>query len=490
MRRIWAFLTLLFTSLLLTAPIQAQAIQVSLTTTAVPASTPVTVAVTAGDLTGRGIIAFDFDLLFDPAVLQIQATPIDQSGTLSSAMTVTPNVTTGRIRVSGFGTVALTGSGTLLKLNFNAIGSAGSGSNLIWQKFQFNEGTPQTTTVNGRIDLISASDISISPSNQTILLTRDATFTVTINPVQAGATTITLASSNPALVAVPASISIPAGVATGNFKALGSAPGGPVTITAGLPSGLGGKTATATANVIRIVACFSAANYWGEPLAIESIVAMFGVDMATTSMGAPGVPLPTILGGTKVEVRDANGTTRLAPLFYVSPGQINYQIPEGTVPGSVTITVTSGNGTVSIGSMAVSTVAPGVFTADSSGNGVAAAWAYRYKADGSVIPTLAFTFDTVLQKYVSVPIDLGAESDVTYLLLFGTGIRYRSSLSNTIIKLGGTDAQVDYAGPQGDYVGLDQMNILVPRSLIGRGEVDVVLTVDNKPANLVRLNFK
>ncbi|MBK9706516.1 MAG: hypothetical protein IPO77_05830 [Acidobacteria bacterium] len=82
MRQIWAFLTLLFITLLLTAPIQAQAIQVSLPTTAVPASTPVTVAVTAGDLTGRGIIAFDFDLLFDPAILQIQATPIDQSGTL------------------------------------------------------------------------------------------------------------------------------------------------------------------------------------------------------------------------------------------------------------------------------------------------------------------------------------------------------------------------------------------------------------------------
>jgi len=39
-------------------------------------------------------------------------------------------------------------------------------------------------------------------------------------------------------------------------------------------------------------------------------------------------------------------------------------------------------------------------------------------------------------------------------------------------------------------VGLDQVNVLIPRSLIGRGEVDVVLTVDGKPANTVRVAIK
>jgi len=46
---------------------------------------------------------------------------------------------------------------------------------------------------------------------------------------------------------------------------------------------------------------------------------------------------------------------------------------------------------------------------------------------------------------------------------------------------------VQYAGPQGGYAGLDQVNIRVPRSLAGRGNVDVVLTVDGKTANAVTI---
>jgi uncharacterized protein (TIGR03437 family) len=38
--------------------------------------------------------------------------------------------------------------------------------------------------------------------------------------------------------------------------------------------------------------------------------------------------------------------------------------------------------------------------------------------------------------------------------------------------------------------GLDQVNVAVPRTLIGRGEVDIVLAVDGKAANTVRVNIK
>jgi len=38
--------------------------------------------------------------------------------------------------------------------------------------------------------------------------------------------------------------------------------------------------------------------------------------------------------------------------------------------------------------------------------------------------------------------------------------------------------------------GLDQLNLIVPRSLAGRGEVDVVLTVDGRTANTVKVNIK
>jgi len=75
------------------------------------------------------------------------------------------------------------------------------------------------------------------------------------------------------------------------------------------------------------------------------------------------------------------------------------------------------------------------------------------------------------------------------LLLFGTGLRERSSLDKVAAKIGGVEALVSYVGEQG-AVGLDQVNVGLPRSLAGRGEADVVLTVDGQVANTVRINIK
>jgi uncharacterized protein (TIGR03437 family) len=52
------------------------------------------------------------------------------------------------------------------------------------------------------------------------------------------------------------------------------------------------------------------------------------------------------------------------------------------------------------------------------------------------------------------------------------------------------DLPVLFAGAQGTLAGLDQVNVQLPRSLAGRGEVDVVLMADGKTANVVRVNFK
>jgi uncharacterized protein (TIGR03437 family) len=57
-------------------------------------------------------------------------------------------------------------------------------------------------------------------------------------------------------------------------------------------------------------------------------------------------------------------------------------------------------------------------------------------------------------------------------------------------KIGGADAEVLFAGAAPGFVGLDQSNLRLPRSLVGRGEVDVVLTVDSKMANTVRIAIR
>ena len=181
---------------------------------------------------------------------------------------------------------------------------------------------------------------------------------------------------------------------------------------------------------------------------------------------------------------------RVAPLFFVSPDQINYLIPGETMTGPATVAVTSGALVVAHGALEIERVATGLFAANADGRGVAAAIAVRYSADNSQSWDYVAQCGSTPGSCVAKAIDLGPETDRVYLQLYGTGIRGASSLSAESAKVGGENAGVEYAGPQGEFVGLDQVNVLLPRSLAGRGEVDVVLTVDGKTANTVTVNIK
>ncbi len=86
--------------------------------------------------------------------------------------------------------------------------------------------------------------------------------------------------------------------------------------------------------------------------------------------------------------------------------------------------------------------------------------------------------------------DLGAPTDTLVVELYGTGIRGRTSPSNVVAQIRGEPAQIAYAASQLKFVGLDQVNVYVPRSLAGAGEVPVVLTVDGITANVVTINIK
>lgn len=234
----------------------------------------------------------------------------------------------------------------------------------------------------------------------------------------------------------------------------------------------------------------SAANYRGATLAPESIIAAFGSNLATATLAAATVPLPTSLAGTTVKVRDSFGTERLAPLFFVSPTQVNYQVPAGTANGTASIVIAASNGQASQTAVQISSVAPGLFTADASGQGLAAAYVLRIKADGSRSNEAVAQFDAALGRFIAKPIDLGAATDQVFLILYGNGFRFRSSLATVIAQIGGVAVTVGYAGLQGDFVGLDQVNLLLPKTLAGRGEVDVVLTIDGQAANTVKVSIK
>jgi uncharacterized protein (TIGR03437 family) len=234
------------------------------------------------------------------------------------------------------------------------------------------------------------------------------------------------------------------------------------------------------------LACVSAANYLGPQLAVESIAAAFGAGLAARVEAATLLPLPTSLAGAVVTVRDSLGQERPAPLFFVAPNQINFQVPLGTATGQATITVTNGNAQVARGTAQIVSTAASLFSADASGQGLAAAVVFRIRANGEQIFEPVARFDQGLNRFVAVPIDFGPAGDQVFLILFGTGIRYRL---NATAGIGGAGSSVLYAGPTG-FVGLDQCNLSLSRSLAGRGEVDVALTVDGRTANTVRVSFR
>jgi uncharacterized protein (TIGR03437 family) len=226
-------------------------------------------------------------------------------------------------------------------------------------------------------------------------------------------------------------------------------------------------------------------------VAPESIVAAFGADLATGTRAAAATPLPTELTGTTVKIRDSAGRETLAPLFFVSNAQVNYLVPAGAAAGAATVSVTAGDGFVSSGAIQIGAVAPGLFTANANGQGVAAAVALRVKADGAQSFEPVAQWDATQNRFVSLPIDLGPAGEQVFLIVFGTRLRYRSALSAVTASLGGTSLTALYAGAQGEFAGLDQINLgPIPRSLAGRGEMNLALMAEGQAANLVTANVR
>jgi uncharacterized protein (TIGR03437 family) len=231
------------------------------------------------------------------------------------------------------------------------------------------------------------------------------------------------------------------------------------------------------ADSVRLVSAAS-----GLPgLAPGSIASVFGSNLVGTTQAAAAQPPPTSLGGVSVTVTDSAGVSRPAPIYYVSAGQINFVVPDGTAAGAALVTIHSAGAPDVATSAVVGAVAPALFTADASGTGVAAALAGAR--------TLTPIFSCSGSGCTAVPVVLGVDTPV-YLALFGTGIRNRSSLAGVTCTIGGVSVPVLYAGPQPSFAGLDQVNVLLPVTLRGIGSVDLVLAVDGQTANTVRVSVQ
>ncbi len=235
------------------------------------------------------------------------------------------------------------------------------------------------------------------------------------------------------------------------------------------------------------VTSVSAASYDVKRVGMSAIVSAFGVGLATTTAAAQSLPLPTVLGGTTVRIKDEAGFDRDCPIFYVSPTQVNYFIPDLYAGPNCRLTITAADGTVSTGPVSINQTAPALFSANATGTGVVAGQAIRVKADGKQTEEPLARWDAASQQFVAVPLDLGPATDAVFLTIFGTGFAFGG---NATVSIAEQRPTVTYVGPQNQYVGLQQINLRLPRSLVGAGEVELVVNINGLALNRVKVNIK
>lgn len=226
----------------------------------------------------------------------------------------------------------------------------------------------------------------------------------------------------------------------------------------------------------------NAASFERAVLARDSIVSAFGTGF-TSATASASESATTSLAGVTVTVEDWAGAARTAPLFFVSPGQVNFLVPDGTAAGPAAVSVVGGGSDRFRAQVLIREVSPGLFGA----SGLAAANVVTYRNDGgqSAANTLRAGAAGNLE---AVPIDLGPEDQKVFLILYGTGIRHHTR--PVTAKIGAATVEAAYAGPQGTFVGQDQINIELPRSLRGAGMVDVILFVDGQTTNSVKIHIQ
>ncbi len=207
----------------------------------------ITIPITVGDTTGRAIISYDLNIDYNPAILQPASPAFEQAGTLSSSMSITPNTNNaGHFIISAFQAQNLTGSGTLLNLKFNVVGSAGQSTALSFADytdpgmgfhpgFAWNEGDPPAFTTNGSVTVSGGSTPSGSP---TFTATNTATSTATPTNTPTTAPSVTPTFTMTATASATATGTPPVTVALPNVSA---SPGAQITvpITVGDTTGRG-----------------------------------------------------------------------------------------------------------------------------------------------------------------------------------------------------------------------------------------------------------
>ena len=202
-----------------------------------------------------------------------------------------------------------------------------------------------------------------------------------------------------------------------------------------------------------------------------------------TPESAASWPLPTELGGVSLRITDASGVARLAPLLYAGTGSINFLVDPYTAPGlaHTALVRRSSPGAEPEGSMLVSPVAPGFFTATANARGPAVGIALQRGSTHSL-----FECDDVATCR-TIPVDVARDGS-TLVHIYGTG--FRNATEPLRATIGGHHVHIVEAGPQPDVSYNDRLVLRIGPELAGLGEEDLVFWAGAHVSNVVRIRLR
>jgi cytochrome c peroxidase len=215
-----------------------------------------------------------------------------------------------------------------------------------------------------------------------------------------------------------------------------------------------------------------------------SVYGMIGAD--TDADG--GALHPTTLAGVSVQITDARGVARLAPLLHVAPGwaYLNFVVPPACATGPAKIAILRRDGSSAAGPALIGDLSPGLYTATYDGHGPVVGTVYQKFRDGRTTTFPAYQCEGPNCR--TVPILLRPDVSTTVRLL-GTGFRNAAPGADLCVRLGDIAVPVVGFRPL-PAAGLDELTIALPANLGNLGETDLLFSVNGILANVVRLNVR
>ncbi len=220
----------------------------------------------------------------------------------------------------------------------------------------------------------------------------------------------------------------------------------------------------------------NAASYT-QAFAPGGIVSVFGTLLAPAAGVADTVPLPTILAGAWATI---NGIP--APLYFVSDKQMNIQIPY-EVPVNSTATLRIENGASAFFPFNVAATAPAIFTMNQQGTGQGAILNTSYQLVDTSHPATPGP-NTYIQIYC---MGLGAVSNqpADGAAALSSPLSETSTLPQ--VTVGGISETATFSGLAPGFVGLYQVNALVPSGVTAGPAVQVTISIGGVASNTVTI---